>query len=850
MQVEGVAFFDASLKSYGGPPQNSSSDTENLSTSRGCSSEDFSDSSVTPPDTTGGPPEPTMDPNGVPACEVFGFSTTVGSSINHDLSGAGNIVMPEKLLRALLRRYPRGKIFNFDETGSISSGETSDGSSHQLSEPIEQRGDADTTLRTGRKKNTREARRRAEASDIIQIFTGARSIVFLPLWDSRRSRWFSGIIAWTRMPQRIFNVAPDLLFLQAFGNNLMAEIHRLDIETANNQHATLISSISHELRSPLHGILGSSELLRDAPLNLMQRDMIQTMESCGQTLLDIINHLLDFAKINQSSINQSAKDLTVHRKHGSKSRKHPIPALKRRQSTKKNPGTVRPSASTPQVDLGVITEEVVDAVYAGHCFQRMPKFQFHTLDTVRSAKDRVSSNHIANTGEGNNVAIILDIDQSVNWNMRMEPGAWRRILMNIFGNALKHTNTGFIHVKLEYSSVVPTKRGKRERKSSRGQSQEDTRSCICLTVRDTGRGISQEYLHNHLYTPFSQENPLLPGNGLGLSIVQHTVQSLGGSINIQSTGETGCDVSVQIDADHPSPRINLKSPLCAQAHGSPDSKSLGLIRFNSPADPEHGAPSLVDNSLTTMCQKSLGIEVKTLDLSQEAFETCDYYFLAQLGSSTLQDLATQMCVVNEKRKQHGCLRKPLIVLCTTPCHAQELLSVAQGIDEGAAMEVISQPCGPRKFVKTLELCAEQSAVHTQRSDSASSDQLSSEPFTTPEPDQMIQTILGPYEDESYMTLKQNDNDEARDKILAARPRVIPEEERQEQAAPVIPETEKLNDGADPEFMIVDDNEINQKLLAAFLKRQNCSYKTADNGLDALVAFQANSRAYKAIFMGK
>lgn len=149
-----------------------------------------------------------------------------------------------------------------------------------------------------RKKNTREARRRLEASSIIKTFLGARSVAFLPIWDSHRSRWFSGIIVWTCTPQRVLAVETDLLFLHAFGNNLMAEVHRLDTEMANKQNATLVSSISHELRSPLHGILRSSELLRDMPLNSMQLEMVHTIESCGQTLLDIINHLLDFAKIN------------------------------------------------------------------------------------------------------------------------------------------------------------------------------------------------------------------------------------------------------------------------------------------------------------------------------------------------------------------------------------------------------------------------------------------------------------------------------------------------------------------------------------------------------------------------
>ncbi|KAJ5162029.1 hypothetical protein N7492_007421 [Penicillium capsulatum] len=839
MQVQGAVFFDASLPSYGCKPEDIQTESSETDGTSRCS-DDCSDSSV-PESASVTATGDDVDPDSIAACEVLGFSTSLTSSINHDLTATDKFVMHGKLLRALLRRYPRGKIFNFDEEGSISSGDTSEGSSRQLSKLVELQADSDPRPRLVRKKSTRESRRRAEASDIIHIFPGARSVCFLPLWDSHRSRWFAGIVAWTCIPQRVFTVAPDLLFLHAFGNNLMAEIHRLDIESTHNQHATLISSISHELRSPLHGILGSSELLRDIPLNTTQRDMIQTMESCGQTLLDIINHLLDFAKINQSNIHRSAKSSTSLQQRTSKTRKHP-----KTMDSKKPLGLIRPTGLTPEIDLATITEEVVDAVYAGHCFQRMSKFQFHTLDTVLSAKSRFTSKHIANTGKGNNVAIVLDIDQSVNWKLKMEPGAWRRILMNIFGNALKHTETGFVHVRLSFLRASSSKSGDPEEPSTEKHGSKDASSQILLTIQDTGRGISQEYLKNHLYTPFSQENPLLPGNGLGLSIVQHTVQSLGGSIDIQSTGSSGCDVSVRVKAPPMPLHIDLPSSPFAQTR----SKSLGFIGFNSSIESAWDATSLVENSLRTLCEKFLGIQFKVLDFSQDIFQACDYFFLAQLGSTTLQELATQTCVVNEKRKQHRCLDSPLIVLCTTPCDAQELLAIARGIDEEVAIEVISQPCGPRKFAKTLELCTEHN-VPPRRLDSSSSDQLPSEPISTPDPDSMIEMNLGPEDkDQSYMELTPKPKSNEYDPVdLEMDTLGISErKEHLDNAEAKLSAENTANISDSPKALIVDDNEINQKLLAAFLKKQKWSYTTAANGLEALKAFHAEPGAFKVIFM--
>ncbi|KAJ5095200.1 hypothetical protein N7532_007491 [Penicillium argentinense] len=50
--------------------------------------------------------------------------------------------------------------------------------------------------------------------------------------------------------------------------------------------------ISHELRSPLHGILRRSQLVHDMQLNSLQRGVLPTIESCGQTLLTITSSII------------------------------------------------------------------------------------------------------------------------------------------------------------------------------------------------------------------------------------------------------------------------------------------------------------------------------------------------------------------------------------------------------------------------------------------------------------------------------------------------------------------------------------------------------------------------------
>jgi signal transduction histidine kinase len=135
---------------------------------------------------------------------------------------------------------------------------------------------------------------------------------------------------------------------------------------ADQAKSDFISSISHELRSPLHGILASVEFLQDTGVDLFQNSMIDTIERCGRTLLDTIQHVLDFAKINNFT-----KPKRNTRKDERSSDEKPY---------------ARKTGLSVDIDISVITEDVVDTVYAGYEFHGNSSLGWPTKQVVSLPK--------------------------------------------------------------------------------------------------------------------------------------------------------------------------------------------------------------------------------------------------------------------------------------------------------------------------------------------------------------------------------------------------------------------------------------------------------------------------------
>ncbi|KAJ0298317.1 hypothetical protein COL516b_009969 [Colletotrichum fioriniae] len=797
--ADGVAFFGATATtatpgSQSRSGRNQSSDEEDVTRpATSGSGLDSSDSDTSPSSRP---------------CKILSFSVA-------DERARARIEQGPALSLGILEKYfsmfPMGKTFSFTEAGlGVSSGDDSASDRETMGVDGATRPD---------KSEGRRRKVKMVHEELLKKIPGAKTVVFVPLFDYGEDRLAGGCFLWTSVTGRMMNLDQDLSYLRAFSNSIMTQVGRINSQKNEAAKTTFIASMSHELRSPLHGILGSAELLQDTSTDAYQSGLISSIATCGKTLLDTLNHVLDYSKINRLGRAQ----------------------MRRRAKQNQN----RPAAITSDsleslsmssvVDLAVLVEEVVDAIAAGHAFKKL--VGAGSLDGPKPSISVKETNNVRSVGNfqapgaKGPVSILLDVDPKIPWLVKAQPGALRRIIMNLFGNALKYTTQGYVLVSLT------------------GQTRsEGTKIDAMIRVADSGKGMSEEFQQTRLFLPFSQEDSFQPGTGLGLSIVKQIVDSLRGSLEVRSEQDRGTEFDVHLSFTSASDDTEgPREPDEVMRSTVNETKGMKIVLLEEERTPD--APPMTKHAAK---------------LNQILAETCsDWFKMEVIKESPSDPPGADMYLYSEppsvevlekrfkenSRRSPSQRKAPFIIVCPT---AEEAVNILQDhskllLDFSEIVEVIPQPCGPRKLAKVFSHCLkrveelEKSQAMTRNSSGLPAPVPLAPDGTTPGNNEIRQV------ERVGTPLHQQARPEQLEPAIGVQPLIKPLGAMALSPAlnggqPVLVEQKHVT----LHVLLVDDNQINLKLLVMFMKKCGFTYEQAENGQEALDRFiEASSSSIEA-----
>ncbi len=95
-------------------------------------------------------------------------------------------------------------------------------------------------------------------------------------------------------------VSRDITQQREYEEKLRSAIRQANL--ASQAKSDFLANVSHEIRTPINGIIGMSELCLETPLTSEQQSYLQSVLSCSNTLLALINDILDFSKIEAGQL--------------------------------------------------------------------------------------------------------------------------------------------------------------------------------------------------------------------------------------------------------------------------------------------------------------------------------------------------------------------------------------------------------------------------------------------------------------------------------------------------------------------------------------------------------------------
>ncbi|EPQ29987.1 uncharacterized protein PFL1_02660 [Pseudozyma flocculosa PF-1] len=331
-----------------------------------------------------------------------------------------------------------------------------------------------------------------EASSLSNLVpNGCQGLIAVPVFETDNQPAFMIFVAFDEPPVL---EAADRHYVEQVGSLLLTWSIRSRVARVDRAQTHFISRIQHELRTPLHAVIGTLDILKEslaerclAPEAADQQELAALVESAATSadaLNNMINNVLDFGALKAMPVQPKKAD--------------DLPCFRWNDISAAISDTCK--------------SEWISALQRGEL--GMPEAGA-TQETPELLLDLDSSDL---TGD-----LIATIDLE----------ALQTVLRKLVNNAIRATSAGFVTVGLKISS----REAICERKIRPGSKPrpKDRTYDIEVTVEDTGKGMQREFIESHLFAPYAKEDTFLPGSGLSLAIASRLVHRMGGHITVVSS---------------------------------------------------------------------------------------------------------------------------------------------------------------------------------------------------------------------------------------------------------------------------------------------------------------------------
>ncbi|MEJ2141251.1 MAG: ATP-binding protein [Gammaproteobacteria bacterium] len=119
---------------------------------------------------------------------------------------------------------------------------------------------------------------------------------------------------WHNHPALYGGLLVGLILLPIYVSTLINYLEKAidEAKIANKAKSQFLANMSHELRTPLNGIIGSNDLLKSGPLTIEQQEYVETIDYSVNTLLGLIENILDISRIEAGRVDVVNEEFDLH----------------------------------------------------------------------------------------------------------------------------------------------------------------------------------------------------------------------------------------------------------------------------------------------------------------------------------------------------------------------------------------------------------------------------------------------------------------------------------------------------------------------------------------------------------